>query len=79
MNAFTKHELAVMNATGDTKTLWTPGNRVEEEVARAAFDKLKKEGFSIFHVDGEGNKARRMDEFDPKAGKLIAVPRIVGG
>lgn len=79
MNAVTKHELAVMNSTGDTKTLWDPNNADEVEVARVTFNSLRGKGYSIFNVNADGGRATRMDTFDPKAGKLIAVPRVVGG
>lgn len=74
-----QHELAVMNRTGDTKTIWSPDNPVEVEVARDAFNKLRSKGYSIFKVNKEGGAGKRMDTFDPQAGKLIAVPAIVGG
>lgn len=72
----TMHEL---NHTGDTKTIWDPNNSDEVANARRAFDDLRDKGFSIFSVDSEGGKGKLMKSFDPQAGKLIAVPRIVGG
>lgn len=72
----TMHEL---NKTGDTKTMWDPRNSEEVENARRTFDDLMSRGFSIFNVDSAGGKGVRMTKFDPKAGKLIAVPAIVGG
>lgn len=79
MNAVTRHELAVMDGTGDTKTIWDPNNEVEVETARDMFDHFKDKGFSIFHVGKEGEKAKIMNKFDPNAAKMIAVPVIVGG
>lgn len=72
------HELAVLNSAGDTKTLWDPSVQSEVDVARAQFNALRDKGFSIFRVNGD-RRGERMDQFDPKAGKLIAVPRVVGG
>lgn len=73
------HELAVMDRTGDTKTIWDPADEDEVDNARATFDRLKKKGFSIFRVDKDGGKGKRMENFEPDAAKMIAVPVIVGG
>ena len=74
-----KGELAVMDHTGDTKTIWDPKNEVEVDLARATFDTLKKKGYLIYRVGTNGEKGVAMTSFDPKAEKLIAVPPIVGG
>jgi monomeric isocitrate dehydrogenase len=72
-------ELAVMDRTGDTKTIWNPAVDAEVEVARAAFNTLKKKGYAIYSVDKDGEKNTVMHTFDPNAAKLIAIPAIVGG
>lgn len=72
-------ELAVLDNTGDTKTIWDADNEDEVDIAREAFNKLKKKGYAIFKVDRDGNKGVKMNDFDPRAGKLIAVPAIVAG
>jgi hypothetical protein len=74
-----KCELAELHATGDIKTIWDPENEQEVEIARKQFDRLTKDGFSIFRVNAIGKAGEKMREFDPRAEKLIAVPRIVGG
>ncbi len=74
-----KGELSILDKSGDTKTIWDPDIAAEVEVARAAFNTLVNKGYSIFKVNKEGNKGVKMHEFDPDAGKLIAVPRIVAG
>jgi hypothetical protein len=79
MDMAVRHELAVMGTEGDTKTLWDPDNETEVSVAKAAFDALRKKNYSIFHVKKDGEAGSRMDTFDPRAGKLVAVPPIVGG
>lgn len=73
------HELAELNRSGDTKTLWNPDNPDEVAIAEEAFDSFIAKGFSIFRVDSEGGKGTRMTKFDPRAAKMIAVPRVVGG
>lgn len=74
-----KNELAVLDSSGDTKTMWDPDSEVEVKIAQNTFDELKKKGYSIFRVGKDGEKSVRMDVFDKYAGKLIAVPKISGG
>lgn len=74
-----KSELAVMGHEGDTKIIWSRDNDTEIAVARAAFDKLKKDGYTIYRTDKKGEASEKMDKFDPDAERLIAVPRVVGG
>ena len=75
----TQCELAVMDHTGDTKTIWDPRNKDEVEVARDAFKKLKDKGYLIYRVGANGEKSTAMHKFDPDAEKMIAVPAVVGG
>lgn len=74
-----RHELAIMDKTGDTKTLWDPHNADEVDIARATFDKFKKKGYLIYRVGENGKKGTAMNEFDPSAEKMIASPGVVGG
>lgn len=72
-------EIAVMDRTGDTKTIWDSDNEAEVEVARETFNKLRKKGYLIYKVAKDGGQGKAMTEFDPKAEKMIAVPPVVGG
>jgi hypothetical protein len=73
------NELAVMDRSGDVKTMWDPRNGDEVEIARKQFDSLRKKGYLIYKVGKDGEKTTAIHEFDPDAGKLIAVPPVVGG
>ena len=72
-------ELAVMDNTGDTKTIWDADNKDEVEIARDTFDRLKKKGYMIYHVKKGGEQGEVMHKFDPEAEKMIAVPKVVAG
>lgn len=72
-------ELRVLDASGDTKTIWDPENADEVAVAKATFDALKAKRYLIYSVGKDGKKNTAMSAFDPDAGKLIAVPPVVGG
>lgn len=73
------HSLAVMDRTGDTKTVWDPTNADEVENAKATFDRFKKKGYLIYHVKDDGKNGVAMDKFDSSASRMVAVPAIVGG
>ncbi len=72
--------LHVLDQTGDTRTMWDPNVDEEVKAAKAQFDSLKKKGYLAYRVDPDtGNKGQVMREFDPKAGKIIMQPQMVGG
>ena len=72
-------ELAVMDRTGDTKTIWDANNPDEVEVARETFNSLKKKRYIAYSVAGDGSKGSIITEFDPNAGKIIMSPPMAGG
>jgi len=73
-------ELRILSAKGDSKMLWDPTNDDEVEAAEAQFDLLLEKDFKIFKVGKDHEKTGgALKKFPATAGKLIAVPRIVGG
>lgn len=74
-----KGELAVLDHTGDTKTLWDPDNAVEIEIAEENFKKFRKKGYLAYKVSEDGKKGEMITTFDPKAGRIIMSPPQVGG
>jgi hypothetical protein len=72
-------ELAILDNTGDTKVLWDTHNQDEIDAAEEQFDTLIDKGFTAYSVKKDGEKGRKITKFDPDAGKIIMVPRIVGG
>lgn len=73
-------EMAVMNETGDTKTIWDSSNADEVEAARTQFDFfVKKKKYAAFTVGADGEKSAQIREFDPNLGKIIFVKPVVGG
>lgn len=71
--------MQVMDRTGHTTVTWDPTKPVEVDVAREAFDSLIGEGYNAFRVEGEDQRGERIRTFDPKAGKIMMVPQLVGG
>lgn len=71
--------LAVMNDTGDTKTIWDRNNADEVEAARAQFDFFKKKGYMAYKIVVEGTKGEIISKFDPSAERIIFAPPMGGG
>jgi len=72
-------ELAVIDQTGDTKTMWDKDKPDEVKIAEKTFNKLKKKNYIAYKVKRNGDKGEIMNTFDPKAEKVIMVPPVVGG
>lgn len=72
--------LAVINETGDKKTIWNRLDEVEVEAARKEFEHFKKAGYMAYKVVGDdGRKGEIMHAFDPMAQKIIFAPPMKGG
>jgi hypothetical protein len=71
--------LHVMDATGDTKVMWSADNPDEVEAAKATFDRLKKKGYLAYSVNDDGSKNEVIRNFDKTAGRIIMAPQLVGG
>lgn len=72
-------EMLVMDRTGHSSITWNPDTPIEVETAKASFDSLVKQGYRAFRVEGNDNQGARLETFDPKAGKIMMVPHLVGG
>lgn len=64
---------------GDQKLMWDPNNASEVADIKRSFDAAVAEGRRPFRVDKDGNATDQLREFDPTIGKMIILPRIVGG
>lgn len=72
--------MSVLNGEGDSKVIWDPSNDDEVEAAKCQFDILINKNFSIFKVGKDHEQTGgALKKFPKKAGKLIAIPKIVGG
>lgn len=72
--------MAVMDHTGDTKTIWDPSVKDEVDAARIQFNEMKKKGYRPYRVNPEtGKKTELMSEFDPHAAAMILCPPMAGG
>jgi hypothetical protein len=72
-------EMSVLDKNGDTKHIWDPKNEDETASAKLIFDTLKKKGHVAYSVDDDGDKTEIITKFDPKLGRMILAPPMVGG
>ena len=71
---------AVMDATGDTKTIWDKSKPDEVEAARLQFTHLRSKGYLAYRATGkEGEKGEQLNEFDPNAERIVFAPPMSGG
>lgn len=71
---------AVINETGDTKTIWDRSNEVEVNAAKKDFKHFRDSGYIAYKVTGkEGTKGEVMHEFDATAERIIFAPPMRGG
>ena len=75
----TRHELTIMDRTGDTKIIWDSGKPDEVAAAKKSYDDLKKKGYMAYAVKKNGEKGELIHDFDEEAEKIILAPRMVGG
>lgn len=71
--------MAILGKEGDTKVIWSPEDEDEVDAAETQFDSLLEKGFKAFNVSKDGSKGKEIKKFNPKAGKIIMVPALVGG
>ena len=72
-------EIAILDNTGDSKVMWDKNNSDETEAAEEQFNALIKKGFTAYAVKKDGEKGGKITSFDADAGKIIMVPKIIGG
>lgn len=72
--------MVCLDDTGDTKIVWDREKPTEIAIARAAWDKAKRDGYMAYKVVGkDGAKGEIMHEFDPLAERVILAPALRGG
>jgi hypothetical protein len=73
------HRLREMCEEGDRNSVrWGP-SADEHAHAKTIFDGYIARGWSVFRLTEDGEQGRRMDEFDPTARGMLAIPQLEGG
>jgi hypothetical protein len=81
------HYMSIMDHTGDRTMTWDPADPSSVRDARNEFDRLLRDGYTAFRMNVVMDNGVVVEEkggdlirtFDPAAGKLMLVPRRVGG
>lgn len=74
-----KAEMRWLSEKGDTKIIFDPENDEEADAAEKQFDSLIKKGFTAYKVKKDGSQGKKISKFDRSAGRMILVPKLVGG
>lgn len=69
----------VMDATGHRDVMRWSESEESRAIARRAFDEYKAKGYSMFVMDEDDEKGRKLERFDPSVGAFIAVAPLQGG
>lgn len=76
----TQSVMAVMNESGDKKTIWDRNDPVEVEAAKKEFEHFRSKGYLAYKVEGkEGRRGEVLHKFDPEAERIIFSPPMRGG
>lgn len=73
------NEIRVIDQSGDSKHYWDSESLDEVKAARQMFVDLTAKNYKCYRMTAMGNKGKVMSKFEPKVGKMIFVPPIVGG
>lgn len=71
--------IGVMGLEGDTKHTWDPKDKTQVEEARKLFALLRSNKYRAFRIKGRNEPGEQLDEFDPKAKRILFLPPFRGG
>jgi hypothetical protein len=71
--------LHVIDATGDTQTVWDSTVAEDVETVRGIFEATKEQGHLAYTVDEGGATGEVIRDFDPEAHQIVMTPQLVGG
>ncbi len=72
-------EMFALDRSGHQSVIKWGRTEREIEAARNIFQTYKERGFTMFRMTEDDSRGGRLDEFDPEAHGIIAVPRMQGG
>ena len=75
----TQRMMKILNNTGDDRIIWDKDDGQEAKEAKAKFEELIKKGYKAYSVDVNGQKNRRIEEFDVDAEEILMIPPTAKG
>ena len=74
-----KKTMKILCQSGDDRIVWDCDNGNEAKEAKKKFVELLGKGYKAYSVDLNGNKNRRIKEFDVEAEEILMVPPTAKG
>lgn len=74
-----KRTLKILCEKGDDRIVWDKENGREAKEAKAKFNEFVKRGYKAYSVDVNGNKNRKITEFDVDAEEILMIPPTAKG
>ena len=74
-----KGQMRILNAQGDEKVEWDTEVQETVETAASRFAELLLTGSIPIIPSHGGNAAKRLQEFDPNAERIVMIPPMQGG
>ena len=69
-----KNVLKLLTENGDDRIVWDKDNGREAMQAKKKFEEFLKKGYKAFSVDEQGNRSRKITEFDVDAEEILMTP-----
>ena len=73
------HVMKILNDKGDERLVWDKENGKQAKEAKAKFEELLGKKYMAFSVDTQGDKNRKIEEFDVDAEEILMVPPTSAG
>lgn len=73
-----RHKMVVLNDKGDERVVWDKNNGPEAKQAKERFNELIEKGWKAYSVHN-GEKNRKITEFDVDAEEILMVPETARG
>jgi hypothetical protein len=74
-----KKTMKILSQTGDDRIVWDNEDGREAIEAKKKFTELLSKGYKAYSVDLNGNKNRRIKEFDVEAEEILMIPATAKG
>ena len=74
-----QHQMKILTPNGDDRLVWDKEKGREAKEAKNRFNELIDKGYKAYSVKQDGDKNRRITEFDVDAEELLLIPETVKG
>jgi hypothetical protein len=74
-----KRTMKILSQSGDDRIVWDCDNGYEAMEAKKKFQELLSKGYTAYSVDVNGQKNRKITEFDVEAEEILMVPKTAKG